>query len=309
MASILEKIGAYVFIIALGWFLRSRGMFSQADARRLGVLIVNVTLPAALIRNADAIIVGPELPLLAFIAVAASLITLYAGFLLAKKKRNPETSAIMLTTSTYNVGGFLLPFVEMFYPGTGVAYLCMFDIGNAVMGLGISYALAKAASDPDRKLTFPSMMKTLFSSVPFVTYLILFGFSLFSLHLPQIVIDFADVIGNANGFLSMFMIGILIDFSIPKAEFRQISIVSLARFSINLLLMTLVCLIPGAPVFMKLIAALCLASPVATASVVYSMECGYQGDLTGMVSSASILISIAEIIAMILLFGQGFIVA
>lgn len=308
MFHILKTVASYLFIIFLGWFLKSRGLFRKEDAKKLGQIIVNVTLPAALIRNAGSIVIGTELPLLFSIAIVCSLITLSAGFLLAKRRRNPQTSAIMLCTSTYNIGAFLLPFVETFYPGAGVGYLCMFDTGNSIMGLGISYALAKAASSPDNRVTLSSMMKTLFSSVPFVTYLILYLLRFLNLNLPETVIDFASVIANANAFLTMFMIGLLIDFRLPASELKLIFKTISTRFLLNLVLMTLIFLIVPIDPFVRLITVLCIAAPVASASVVYSIECGYKGDLVGIVSTLSILISITEIIAIILIFGQSYVV-
>lgn len=306
MAGILEKITSYLFIILIGYVLRRKGMFKKEDARKLGVIIVNITLPAALIRNAGSIVIGPALPILAGFAILASIVTLLAGFLMGKRKRCPKTSALMLTTSTYNIGAFLLPFVEALFPGTGVMYLCMFDSGNAIMGLGISYALAKAASSPDRKLTLGNIFNTLLHSVPFMTYLILFLLALLHVQLPDLVIRYANVIGNANAFLTMFMIGLLVDFSLPAEQMKEILKTTAVRYGINLALCLVVLILPGLNPLARLICTLCLMAPVASAAVVYSMECGYKGDLVGMVSTFSMIVSVAAITILILVFGQGF---
>lgn len=306
MLAIIGKICIYILIILLGWLLKKSGRLSKKDARLIGVIIVNLTLPAALIRNADSIVIGSELPLLFCFGVLANVIGLAGGYLLNHGKREPKTAAMMLTVSSYNIGAVLLPFVEMFFPGTGVAYLCMFDVGNAIMGLGISYSISKAVSNPSSKLTGKSIFKTLLSSVPFMTYLVLFAMACFHLQMPSFILATANTIGSANGFLAMLMIGLLLEFNLPTERMKEILGVCAVRYGINLVLMLVIFLLPFGTLFMKMIVMLCLASPVASASVVYILECGYKGDLTGTVSTVSILISLSLIIMIILTIGLPF---
>lgn len=58
MLPVLEKCGIYFLIIFFGWLLRKSGRISHEAARMVGIIIVNLTLPAALIRNAEAIVIG-----------------------------------------------------------------------------------------------------------------------------------------------------------------------------------------------------------------------------------------------------------
>lgn len=309
MLEIIGKISIYIVIILLGYLLKKSGRLSKKDARLLGVVIVNLTLPAALIRNADSIVIGPELPMLFFFGILANILGLFGGYLLNHRKREPKTAAMMLTVSSYNVGAVILPFVEMFYPGTGVAYLCMFDVGNAIMGLGISYSVSKAVSRPDSRLTFGSILKTLVSSVPFMTYLILFAMACFHLQVPGFIMETANSIGSANGFLAMLLIGVLLEFNLPRERLKEVLKVSGTRAAMNLMLMALIWFMPFGTPLLKIIVLLCLAAPVASASVVYILDCGYKGDLVGMVSTISILVSLSLIILIILTLGFPYAVA
>ena len=299
MSSVLIKIGGYLVIIALGYLLRQLKLFRKEDAKLLGTLIISVTLPGALIRNSTSIVIGREFPQLFLFGLLASIVTLAAGFLLAGRKREPRTSAFMLTVSTFNLGAFLLPFVELFFPGTGVGYLCMFDSANSVMGLGISYALAKAASSPKEPLTLNSIFKTLAHSVPFMTYVVLFALAAFQISLPPVVLEYAGVIGNANAFLTMFMIGLLIEFHLPKQEIKEIIQVCLTRWAVVACLGLCVFFLPGVDPLVKIITILCLSAPVASAAVPYSINCGYQGDLVGMVSTITMVFSVLCILLIV----------
>ena len=51
--------------------------------------------------------------------------------------------------------------------GIGVVYLCSFDIGNALMGLGITYALADHVASGENSFSLQETLKKLFSSIPF----------------------------------------------------------------------------------------------------------------------------------------------
>ncbi|WP_323090220.1 AEC family transporter [Allobaculum sp. JKK-2023] len=299
MSSVLIKICGYLVIIALGYLLRELKLFRKEDAKLLGTLIISVTLPGALIRNSGAIVIGPEFPLLFTFGIIASIVTLAAGFLLAGRKREPRTSAFMLTVSTFNLGAFLLPFVELFFPGTGVGYLCMFDSANSVMGLGVSYALAKAASSPQEPLTLKSVFKTLVHSIPFMTYVFLFVLAACHLRLPDVVLEYAGTIGNANAFLTMFMIGLLIEFRLPKQEIKEIIQVCLTRWIVVACLGICVFILPDVDPLLKTITILCLFAPVAAAAVPYSISCGYQGDLVGMVSTITMAFSVVSILLIV----------
>lgn len=306
MLPVLEKCGIYFLIIFFGWLLRKSGRISHEAARMVGIIIVNLTLPAALIRNAEAIVIGPELPVLFGLGVLANVVGVMGGYFLNRRKKEPKTAATMLLVSGYNVGAVLLPFVEMFFPGKGVAYLCMFDSGNAVMGLGLSYSIARSLTSKSAHLKLKSILKTLGGSIPFVTYILLFILAFLNIKLPALVMEAAGVIGNANGFLAMLMIGLLLEFDLLKGELLEAFKVIGARYGLNLALMLIVWFIPFGDVFMKMITLLCLASPVAAAAVVYIMECGYQGELTGIVSTLSIVISLGLIMAILLTLGLPF---
>ena len=67
----------------------------------------------------------------------------------------------------------------------GVAYLCMFDVGNSIMCLGGSYAFAGSVASSNQKLTPKTVIKKLFSSIPFDVYLLIFVLALFKISIPS----------------------------------------------------------------------------------------------------------------------------
>ena len=62
--------------------------------------------------------------------------------------------------------------------------------------------------------SFKTVAKKLFSSIPFCTYIILFFLSLFHIAIPTQILTVTSIAGNANAFLAMLMIGILLEIKI-----------------------------------------------------------------------------------------------
>ena len=56
MDALLIKTGGLLLIVALGYLLKRRGVFQQGDARLLSRIIVNLTLPGALLSSFSAFI-------------------------------------------------------------------------------------------------------------------------------------------------------------------------------------------------------------------------------------------------------------
>lgn len=57
----------------------------------------------------------------------------------------------------------------------GVAYLCMFDVGNALMGLGGTFAIASSVVSSEQKLSVSNVIKNYFHQF-LLMYILLFSF-------------------------------------------------------------------------------------------------------------------------------------
>ena len=86
------------------------------------------------------------------------------------------------------------------------------------MGTGGTWALMRSlvlGTDHDRLSDrLRVFARTLFSSVPFDCYVVLIVMGLAGTRLPEQVITLIGPIADANAFLSMFMIGLMIRFSV-----------------------------------------------------------------------------------------------
>ena len=292
MLEVLIKSSGFVFIIILGFILKKVGFFKKEDGLFFSKVVMNITLPAALIANSS----GMEINL---ITISIILIGLCCGFFnifLAKyvnRKQSPTTRALsMINCSGYNIGNFAIPFAASFFDATGMIY----------MGLGGTYALARNEVDGRGRLDIKNLCSVLVRSIPFDVYLLLFILSLFNLTIPAPVTTIASMIGGANSFLAMLMIGIILEIKITRSQAKAVIKILGVRYVGNILLSIGVFFILPLPLLAKQMVTLILFCPISTVSAVYSKMIDNDDPAPALANSISILVSIATMTALLLIF-------
>ena len=113
----------------------------------------------------------------------------------------------------------------------------------------------------------------------------------------------ASFIGAGNGFLAMFMIGLLLEVKINPLEMKIDLKTLLIRVLFGAILMSIVYFIVPIPMLAKKIVVLAMAAPITTVSAVFSKNIGYHRDAPAISSSLSIIISIAVLVVLIIMFA------
>jgi predicted permease len=207
MIAVLTKALAFVLIIVLGYLLKRTGFFAQKDYKIVSKIMINITLPAAIITAYANFKLNNSLLFLVLLGFICNVIMLLLGFLASRKKDRGSRAYYMLNFPGYNIGALTLPYVQSFLGPFGVIATCMFDTGNAMMCAGGSYAITSSVVGAEKSGGIKGVGKKLLSSTPFVVYTSMLIITLLGMHLPQGVINIASVIGTANAFLAMLSIG------------------------------------------------------------------------------------------------------
>ena len=303
MAPVLMECFHFVLAIAMGFFLKQAGVFKKADGDVLSKVIVYITLPCAVLNGANTVHISSLTLLMIGLAFACNLLLAGLGYL-ASGKADPRTrAAYMINAAGYNVGSVALPFVQTFFPGAGVAYLCMFDAGNAVMGLGGIYSIADSVACGEKRLDLKRLIRTLSKSVCFDTYMAIFVLSLFHLELPAVVRGAAEMMGKGNAFLTMLMIGIMLEVRIPREELRDGCVVLGLRVFVNLALGILLYRSLPVPLLARKVLLIILACPPASVAVVFTKMCGYEKDMPAVVSSVALAVSLVAFMGVLMVVG------
>ena len=303
MEAIFVKAIGFVLVILIAFSLKKLKVLDKRDGQTIATIIMNVTLPCALLCNASGITIDLSMILILFIGLFSNIIMLIVSYLLSRRDSALVQGYYMINCSGYNIGNFALPFVQTFFPGMGVAYLCMFDVGNSIMCLGGTYAFAGSVASAGDKLTIKTLLKKLFSSIPFDVYILIFALALLKIQLPGQILSIASFIGAGNGFLAMFMIGLLLEVKINPSEMKMVIKTLLIRLFFGAILMFVVYFLIPIPILAKKIVILAMAAPITTVSAVFSRNIGYHKDAPAIASSLSIIISIIVLTVLIMIFA------
>lgn len=278
------------------------GLLNKADGSMLSVIIVNITLPATVIVSLANVVVSETLFFLLIMGIILNVLVILIGSQVSKKRSVLEQKFQMYTMSGYNIGNFSLPFIQGFYP-LAVPFLLMFDIGNSVMLTGGSTLLIDKMVGSKEETTLKKISLSLLKSAPFTAYLIMLLLRIGQVRLPVELLGILDMMAKANGFLSMFMIGLYFELRLPKKALHLVKEVLFWRYLCGAVLALLFAfVVPLSPLLRIVLVVLCLA-PMPTFSVINSVKAGMPEETVGFTSSASILISLVLMTIVMMLMG------
>jgi len=197
----------------------------------------------------------------------------------------------MINLSGFNIGAFVLPFTQVFLGAEGVVALCVFDCGNSIMCTGGTYAMASAVAGEGQRQGAAGFFRKLFSSIPMDVYVIMVVLSFFQIRLPLLVRTFAGLVGNANAFLAMLLIGIGFEWRMKKEEVKETLFIVLTRYAAAAVCAVLA--VKLLPFSSEVIKAMVLAAfaPLSALSPVFTERTGGDVSLSSTINSITILIS------------------
>ena len=220
MLVVLSKAIAFVLIILIGYICKRRGVFAPTDYQLVSKIVLNITLPCAVISSFAHFQL--DLSLLAAVALGLSgnCVMILIALMLTRRETLAAKIFYIFSLAGYNIGCFTLPFAQAFLTPFAVVALCMFDVGNSIMCTGMTYALTAScigyADGHKDRFSMKSIAEKLLHSVPFVVYISMLLLALAGVKFPQSVYTFTDIVGAANPFLSMLMIGMMFEIKLDK---------------------------------------------------------------------------------------------
>lgn len=238
MLVVLSKAIAFVLIILIGYICKRRGVFAPTDYQLISKIVLNITLPCAVISSFAHFQL--DLSLLAAVALGLSgnCVMLFVALMLTRRETLAAKIFYIFSLAGYNIGCFTLPFAQAFLTPFAVVALCMFDVGNSIMCTGMTYALTAScigyADGHKDRFSMKSIAEKLLHSAPFVVYISMLILSLFGVQFPKSVYTFTDIVGAANPFLSMLMIGMMFEIKLDKQAMGYVKELFSVRYLISL---------------------------------------------------------------------------
>ncbi len=300
MLDIIMRAGCFVTIIIMGYILRKRKFLGEEAFDVLSKIVIKITLPAAIISSFAGKEIDFSLLSLALIGFGGDVLYMLLGYFLNCKRGKEQQAFDLLNLSGYNIGNFTLPFVQSFLGPVGVITTSLFDTGNAAICLGTSCGIAASVKN-GQKFSVTKVLKAMAKSVAFDCYVIMILMQLFRIAIPRPIVSLAEIVGNANAFLAMFMIGVGFklsgDLSQKKTIFRVLAI----RYGVSIVLALGCYFMLPFPLEVRKTLTILLFSPISSAVPAFTKEIDGDVGLSSAINSISIVISIFCIVALLLI--------
>lgn len=286
---------AFIFIIFFTCFLKSMGLFKKELALIVLKIIMNLTLPAAIITAVASFEGRYSLLLLSAVSLVMTIVPYFVTFFLTKGKPKEQRVYYMINMTGFNMGCYGLPIIQSFYGAFGALLCALFDLGNSVMMTSGNYAFTSLLLHTDEDaapVTAGALLKRLFSSVPLYCYLTLTVLSFCGISVPQAAVDFIAPIANANAFLSMFMLGLLFSPRPKPGYLRHTACVLAIRYAVMAAAAFLCWHILPLPLEVRRILCLLLFCPIGSFAPAFIEQCHGDGEMAAFTNSISIILSL-----------------
>ena len=303
MIEVLTKATVFIAIIVMGYLLKRKGFFKASDFRIISKIVLNITLPCAVISNFNNLKIDMSLLFLIFIGIICNLVTVGAGYLVAFKQSDDEKAFNMINFSGYNIGCFAMPYVQSFLGPIGVVATCLFDAGNSLLCTGGTYSIASAVAKTDGKTTLSSFIKKVFSSIPLNTYIIMLIVSYFNFQIPKPIIMFTDTVGAGNGFLAMLMVGVGLELNLKRSQIGKIVQTLSIRYGISIIMAFIFFIFLPFSLEVRQVLAIIVFAPVSAVSIAFTEKCNGDVGLASAINSSSIIFSIIVMTSMLLIMN------
>lgn len=299
MEEILVKAGCYIAIILFGMGLRRIGFFKESDFSVLSKIVIKITLPASVLANTAGMEIAPALLALVGLGFGCAAIQVVIAWLINRKSDKEQRAFEMLNMSGYNIGVFAMPFVGGFLGSTGVLTCSLFDGGSAVVTLGGAFGVASAVKD-GAGFDVKRIFKALGTSVPFLTYLAVNLMNILHIAVPGPILSCAGIIGGANAFLAMLMIGVGFQLNLDREKLGRAIRLLVVRYALAILMaLAFYYLLPLEPEVRKTLVLLSFA-PIPSSVPGFTAEMKSDVGLSCTINSLSIICSIVIMVTLLL---------
>lgn len=306
MSHVLLNATAFVLILCVGRFLDALKLIPTRSSETLKTILMNFTLPAAIIVNfnKNTLHSGGIMLALAALGLGANIVMVVVGMLLTRRQSAPTKALYMLCLPAMNIGTFCIPFVQSFLPALGTVTASMFDAGNSIACTGGTYAFtSQYLSKNSRGFDWKTFIQRMITSTPLMTYVVMFTLTTFGVHLPEAVNTLISPMAAANPCIAMLMLGVMIRIEFKREYMKDIFALLGLRHIFSIIL-ALFCyyVLPFDLVIRQALVIVAFA-PMSVVSAVYTGLCNGDEGKASATNSFSIIMSVIEITVLLVIMG------
>jgi predicted permease len=280
-----------LIIIFLGYGLKKIKILKQSDGEAIGRIILNVTLPGLILNTLPNIVINAELSILPFLDLFFAGLAFGISFLFFKNLPKDQRGLRYICSMGFNIGLFAYPFIQGIYGTEGLAYIAMFDLGNAFVIFFFTYIIAAYYSPKEAHADIWKIVKKALTFPPLLSYIAGIILNIFHVVFPNGVTVFLTILASANSPLVLVLLGLYLNFNLPKEHLKTISQVLGIRYLLGLCLgIVLYFALPLSDLFREMLL-IGLLLPISMAVIPYSVDFGYDTDQVGVIVNLTNIIS------------------
>lgn len=292
MTTILLNALSIMLVLFLALLLKKIKILHQKDRALTSKMVVYLTLPATILIGVNHTKLSNIFFILMFMGLFSNLLLVFLGKFIGRKATVEERGLYMFDLSGYNIGNFSIPFVSSFFPAA-IPFLAMFDMGNSLMVTGTTQAIVELSSGRKKHgFILQEIFGVLFRNPPFVVYIFMFILAIFGLSFPDEWLIPIRPLANANTLLSIFTIGLFMEFRLPKGKLKLVLKILTWRYLLAFILASLVYFFLPFPAIIKEILLLIFFCPMSFLHMIQAIELGNDKALAGLTISLSMFISL-----------------
>lgn len=283
-----------LLIVATGYLLKKLKVFRASDGKVVSKIVIYITFPALILQSVSTIAITPSLIFLPACTLVFSFVLLFCFSLVMKNQADALKGVVYMALCGFNIGLFAYPIIEGIWGKAGLQHLAMFDVGNAISILCVSYILGFIYSplrERHKPVTLLTILKLLMGSMPLLSYILALLINISGFQFPPLADKFIATLSRANMALVLILLGIYLNIRIERKVIRPLLYIMAARYGLGLGMgLLLYYLLPFETIY-KTIVLVGLILPVGLTIIPFADEFGYDQALPVSLASLTIVVS------------------
>lgn len=278
-------------IITFGFFIKKLNYVTEVEGKTISKFLMHTTFPALMLVSTIRIKFESSLFMLPFFALILGGIMISIALVVFKKYPNNMRGILTMGSSGFNTGLFAFPIIEGIWGRDALVYAIMYDIGNTAIVFGLVYTLGTYfASHEHGGINYGLILKRVLRSPPLQAMIIGLTINALSIPIPDIAVDFLDVLAKGNKPMVLLLMGIYLSFELDKKQIWDVSKVLLIRYFCGFIAVVLIYNFIEPSLYQSILI-VCVVLPIGMTLLPFSDEMNYDTRIAGLLVNVSLLIS------------------
>ncbi len=304
----LQQVLVLFLLIIIGYVIKKRGIVTEAIEKEISSLVLNVALPAFLLRSmsfpfsVEALFKSGALVLISFVVYGVCiLLSKVVSRIMGLKGQERNVSEYVMVFS--NVGYMGYPVIFAVLGDEGVFYAALYNLSFNLLVWTYGISLLQRGNENEKIKT--SLLKSIFNP-GLMAILIGYGLFLTGLKLPGFMFKTLDLIGGTTTPLSMMFIGFILTEVSLQEIFKNYKslIISFIRLLVIPMGVYGVLILFGQSGYMLKIPVIISAMPAAANTAIFASRFGGDYRYASQLIFVSTLLSVGTIPVLLFLMGS-----